>query len=73
MATAGASKVGHGRPHLPPPPAGKETGLVVQDASAFAAEDEQLSFLQLQARAAMVRQVRLPSKGQEREQGVGAL
>lgn len=42
----------------PATPAGKETGLVVQDAAAFAAEGEQLSFLQLQARAAMVRQVR---------------
>jgi hypothetical protein len=36
---------------------GRESDLVVQDASAFAAEGEQLSFLQLQARAASVRQV----------------
>ncbi len=31
---------------------------MVQDAAAFAAEGEQLSFLQLQARAMLVRQVR---------------
>ncbi len=37
---------------------GAESDLYVQDASAFAAEDEELSFLQLQARAASVRQVR---------------
>ena len=36
---------------------GKESDLHVQDASAFASLGEKLSFLQLQARAASVRQV----------------
>lgn len=38
---------------------GVESDLTVQDASAFAAEGEELSFAQLQARAASVRQVLL--------------
>ena len=38
---------------------GAESDLMVQDASAFAAQGEALSFLQLQARAASVRQVLL--------------
>ncbi|PRW58011.1 hypothetical protein C2E21_3586 [Chlorella sorokiniana] len=38
---------------------GVESDMLVQDASAFASEGEELSFLQLQARAASVRQVLL--------------
>lgn len=45
---------------------GQESDLVVQDVSSFASEGEELSFLQLQARAASVRQIvlgwyRIPS------------